>query len=128
MSRNTKFLIALALFAVATVSTSFSGHGREATVAGASTRARIDSVFLPRAADDQTMAMNTDALTAPLFVLPDPNFEAEDWGDDPKLGFVVQDMTPFGSGWSGNKQIFWNPGPPPSSGNSRRAPRRSHSI
>jgi hypothetical protein len=42
-------------------------------------------------------------------------FEAEDWGDRPDLGFSVQDMSGWGSQWSGNKQIFWNPQPPGSS-------------
>jgi len=38
--------------------------------------------------------------------------EAEDWGEMPELGFTVQDMSGWGSEWSGNKQIFWNPQPP----------------
>lgn len=38
--------------------------------------------------------------------------EAEDWGDKPELGFTVQDMSGWGSEWSGNKQIFWNPQAP----------------
>jgi hypothetical protein len=38
--------------------------------------------------------------------------EAEEWGDNPALGFTVQDMSGWGSDWSGNKQIFWNPQPP----------------
>lgn len=38
--------------------------------------------------------------------------EAEDWGEMPDLGFTVQDMSGWGSEWSGNKQIFWNPQPP----------------
>ncbi len=38
--------------------------------------------------------------------------EAEDWGDMPDLGFTVQDMSGWGSEWSGNKQIFWDPQPP----------------
>jgi len=39
-------------------------------------------------------------------------FEAEDWGELPNLGMSVQDMSGWGSQWSGNKQIFWNPLPP----------------
>lgn len=38
--------------------------------------------------------------------------EAEEWGEMPELGFTVQDMSGWGSEWSGNKQIFWNPQPP----------------
>lgn len=40
------------------------------------------------------------------------SFEAEDWGEMPELGFTVQDMSGWGSQWSGNRQIFWNPQAP----------------
>lgn len=81
MSRNTKLLVALAVFAVATISSSTPGHGREATVANApttSTRARIDSVLLPRAADNQTVAASDAELSAQLYAMTHTIFEAED--------------------------------------------------
>lgn len=48
------------------------------------------------------------AMTA--LVLQPYKVEAEEWGEIPELGLSVQDMTGWGSQWSGGKQIFWAPG------------------
>ncbi len=112
MSRNTSLLVALTLFAAAIASASLNGQAREATSAGTATtsaRARVDTAFLPRTADQYTAAGRQVDLSATLYAMTHTVFEAEDWGDIPTLGLSVQDMTSFGSTWSGNKQIFWNP-------------------
>ncbi|GGD88688.1 hypothetical protein GCM10011515_05450 [Tsuneonella deserti] len=51
-------------------------------------------------------------LRLALAPLTDWVFEAEDWGERPELGLSVQDMSGWGSEWSRDRQIFWNPQPP----------------
>ena len=82
-----------------------------------SLQARVRASALPRRAEiaplparatippDQLHALTALAMRAYFF-------EAEDWGEIPELGFTVQDMSGWGSQWSGNRQIFWNPQAP----------------
>lgn len=124
MPRNTSLNLALAALAVASMSGPFSVLARDqpSTSAPAGTsaqpstptisaRARVDTAVLPRAADEQTAVAAKIDVSAVIYSMKHTVFEAEDWGDIPKLGLSVQDMTPFGTAWSGNKHIFWNPTP-----------------
>jgi len=105
--RYTVFLVALAAGAAAT-SISVARDVRDTGTATISARARIETVFLPRAAPDTVQETKVD-ISAALYAMKHTVFEAEDWGDIPKLGLSVQNMAPFGNRWSGDKQIFWNP-------------------